>query len=98
MNCEDITISDEHLTENIFDNNYTRGYDLRYNVFYNDNETTLFNIKRNFKYKSILTYLKSDNNTVYNKYKLLEENDLINETLKSNISEGGLLDDWNYTF
>lgn len=92
------TISDENLTEDIFNNNYTRGYDQRYKIFYIDNEFELLKIKRNFKYKSILSYLKNENNTLHSKYNLLEENDLINETLKSDIFKGGLLDDWNYNF
>ena len=35
------TISDENLTEDIFNNNYTRGYDQRYKIFYIDNEFEL---------------------------------------------------------
>ena len=30
--------------------------------------------------------------------KLLQENDLLEDTLGNNIFSGGLLDDWNYTF
>jgi len=54
--------------------------------------------KRNFKCKNILSYLQSKNNALYNKVKLLQENDLLEDTLRENIFNGGLLDDWNYTF
>lgn len=92
------TISDENVTENIFNTNYTSGCDLRYKIFNIDNQTEIFNIKKNFKYKSILSYLENENNSLYSKYNLLEENDLINDTLNSDIFKGGLLDDWNYNF
>ena len=99
LKCEKYkTISDESISENIFDEKYKKGYDLRYNIFYKDNENELVKIKRNFKNKNILSYLQSKNNTIHNKMKILQENDLLEDTLGNNIFSGGLLDDWNYTF
>ena len=99
LRCEKYkTISDESITENIFDEKYKKGYDLRYKIFCKDNEDELVRIKRNFKNKNILSYLQNKNNTIHNKMKLLQENDLLEDTLGNNIFSGGLLDDWNYTF
>jgi len=99
LKCEKYkTISDANITENIFDKEYKKGFDMRYNIFYKDCENDLGRIKRNFRYKGILSYLQNKNNTIHNKIKLIQENDLLEDTLETNILSGGLLDDWDYNF
>ena len=52
LRCEKYkTISDESITENIFDEKYKKGYDLRYNIFCKDNEDELVRIKEILKIK-----------------------------------------------
>jgi hypothetical protein len=78
-------------------NNYKNeksGIDHRYPLI--EDKSDIYNIiDINYK-KKLLDYLKSDNISVHDKLKKINEFDNVNNIKAMNITKGGLLDDWNF--
>lgn len=88
--------SNLELTTNLSkDNNYKSGYDFR--KFQYNEQDSIFRINKNFKNKSILSILESNNVGVEDKLKIIDEYDIL-EKKYIDIKAGGLLDDFNFEF
>ena len=78
-------------------NNYKNeklGIDQRYPLV--EDKTDLVNIIKNNNNKLLLDYLKSEDISIYDKIKKLDEFDNSNTIKPINIFKGGLFDNWDF--
>lgn len=84
------------LTNNLIsDNNYKLGYDFTKNEY--NEEESIYKINENFKNKKLLTILESNQISLEDKLKLIDDYDIL-EKKYIDIKAGGLLDDFNFDF
>ena len=93
-------VDERHITKYTFIshiNNETNKTYLEYNKTDKD-EYDLFILTNNQKKRNLLDTLNNKNINNLEKIKLLQENKMLNNIQKYNISEGGLFNDYNFYF
>lgn len=79
---------------NLYDDNYKKGYDNRYN--YKNDDVDMDKISRNFRYKEMLSTLEDKGVDIWKKLSYIKDYDILNISISINIQDGGLMDDWDF--
>ena len=78
---------------------YSAGFDMRFkhgSQVSKIEREELERISVNFKKQKLLFLLENDNVSTFEKVKLIENFNILNESYDVNILSGGLLDDWEF--
>ena len=75
---------------------FLKGFDLRYGIE-KHNDTLFTEIKNNFMKKKLLEKLKNPSISTFEKIKIIDDFDILHNSMKVDFYKGGLIDDWDFT-
>lgn len=75
---------------------FFKGFDLRYGLE-EHSDSLITKIKNNYMKKNILEKLKNPHISTFEKIKIIDEFDILNNSMKIDVYKGGLTDDWEFT-
>lgn len=95
-NSNSHTLNNSNVENNIFKKNYISGLDMRFGVINTTNENELNRIKKHFYNKKLLSILQDKSISDFEKICIINQNNILGDTMDTDVKCAGLFDDWNF--